>query len=322
MIPALLGPLVSGAASALLGGLARRASQRDADRRAAAAREAAIADRDESRAYWLERDADRFERLRESATEAGFHPLTALQYGGATMPGGDLELPSGVGDAIPRDYTSHWAPALQSLSDELTGQGAIRREQQRLQTETLRLEAERLEAGGVGPIFASSLGGGGALPGWAPYRGPNDDARGVDYDPMRTGVQIFGGYVVPDLGMSDAEISEQRYGDFVSWLYGIGVAAADLYSTFWTNNPDRLPQTEAGRGQVSALTRAVGNLWSGQGMFGPAEGPGAIAVPIIDTPFAEDQPGQGVWMDTGEFRPSGSGMTEGPFLRGSTALAF
>ncbi|WP_373033913.1 hypothetical protein, partial [Sulfurovum sp.] len=53
-------------------------------------------------------------------------------------------------------------------------------------------------------------------------------ARSVNKNPQ-TEMKIGGAEVNKNKDWSDAQIIEDRYGDVVSWAYGLGVVGADLY---------------------------------------------------------------------------------------------
>lgn len=164
----MVAPLVAAIAPAAVGGIINmisgRRAQRQADKRAAQAREVAIADRDEERAYYAEQDATRFTRLRDGAIAAGFNPLTALGVG-TTMPGGGMELPSGVGQHMPINTSQYWYDGLQAASAELTGEAALRRQTDVLQNRLAQLQLDQLESEAAAGFSPASLSGYGAAGG-------------------------------------------------------------------------------------------------------------------------------------------------------------
>lgn len=251
------GQVLTAVLPSLIGGIANRADQRSADRRAAQERETALAD-----------DANRFVRLRDGAVAAGFNPLTALQYGGTTT-----GLPGGVGPVL--STSQFWEAGARAATDEWTGAAAQRRETQRLQNRLTELAIEGAEAelrsgvnaSGYASSAASGYGSAAALSGGGQTftAGENRQVRIAGYD------------VAHMPGYSDTEDVETVYGDLVSWLYGAGRLAVDAWNT-WQQSPQKAELS----GWISD------NLgWVAEPFNSPTAGVSALTpVPITVTPLS------------------------------------
>lgn len=159
---------------------------------------------------------------REAAAAYGFNPLTMLQYGN---PGG-----TGLGNSGPPLASFQMiADGFREIGDVTSGDAERRRQQENLKLDLAKLEIERLKAGNA----SDALGGVSPLGNRAvnvTSPGQFQPARVVS-NPDRTSVQVAGVHTKPDMGWSDAEEIEKRYGDVASWAYGLGVAGADASST-------------------------------------------------------------------------------------------
>jgi len=252
------------------------------DQREAANRAQQEADRDEQRGYNEGREASRFTDLRDAAIAAGFNPLTALA--GNFLPASEGGyISSGVGQALQsyapltfnsplfaehrvaqhqtadqmfsghissgyvplNDNSASWGSVIGggmgAITDHYSGDAARRLETQQLQNDVLRSQLETDAA-----MRAVGLGGGRAAqggsmasgyPGLTQYPTPRDFGGGFG----GTGVDF-----APDT--SDTEVYENRYGDLVSSIIGIGVAARDI----WYNQREPVMQTLNNARQLGA----------------------------------------------------------------------
>lgn len=174
---------------------------------------------------------DRFVRLREDAEKAGFNPITALENGGLSTAGTTYQkAPLASLDMI--------AGNIRDLGMELTGEAAQERGRQKLvdDLEKEKLENLRLNNGALRSVIntASTIG---RQPTSTVYSANRRNATAsldpiVQYSRDRQSVQIGGRDVSPNLGWSNADDVETRYGEIGSSFYGLGVGIADfLHST-------------------------------------------------------------------------------------------
>ncbi|WP_157970934.1 hypothetical protein [Pseudogemmobacter bohemicus] len=160
---------------------------------------------------------------RDAAEAYGFNPLTMLQYGN---PGGTGLANNGP----PLASFDMLASGFREIGDVVSGDADRRRAQEDAKLDLAKLEIERLQAG----RSADALGGVSPLgnrPSTVGISGGTFQSPRVVSNPDRTSVQVASADIKPDIGWSDAEEIEKRYGDAVSWVYGAGVAAADGYNS-------------------------------------------------------------------------------------------
>jgi hypothetical protein len=191
----------------------------------------------QARAQALQDTLNRGVYAREAAERGGFNPLTMLGVGGGVVAGSG----SGYGyDGGAAPLASALSSAVDIIADEISPETQERREFNKLLTELTRLELDKARA--LAPVYAAgaSFATSGALTGGraavqATQAGQSYTAAGRPavevYNPDRQSVEVGGIAIKPDKGWSDAQEIEDRYGDAVSWLYGIGVATADFIQT-------------------------------------------------------------------------------------------
>lgn len=105
-----------------------------------------------NRAQGVEDTLLQLPRLRQSAEDAGFNPLTALL---ATGGQGFNNIPGG---AAPLASSQVLSGAIQGVSDLFTEPDKAAEERQRVQDRIQELRLERLEAGDAGDVFARTAG--------------------------------------------------------------------------------------------------------------------------------------------------------------------
>lgn len=178
-------------------------------------------DRKNQRAY----DRDRFTRLVEDSTKAGIHPLFAMGAG-TTSPA----IVSNSANA-PRGAKSDIGQSIQAVksmgqNDSLFG---IQMEGYKLDNENKALENQALKA----ELDAFS--------------------KDVNKSPEISKLKVGGAEIGANSSWSDAQKIEDRYGDIVSWAYGLGVVGADLYQAV----KERYPNSDAQKivGEVEDLWR-------------------------------------------------------------------
>lgn len=173
-----------------------------------------------------------YEALVRNAEKAGFNPLTALRNGGAaghmiTDPA--LSSSSFIADALSQGVNAAFGYK-QDQRDE---------EREKIQLELMRGELREQQA--REDAFKNY---GFTPPSVTTYTGRHDaisqnGASGVRpalvgrLVPNVTDTRVAGADVLANPEWSDAEEIETRYGDALSWGYGVGVAGAD----FQHNNP-------------------------------------------------------------------------------------
>lgn len=170
-------------------------------------------------------------RLRESAEEAGFNPLTALSNGALSS---FQNLPSGV---APLASTEAVMGIAQGVEDRLTGKEAQREEYEEAQHELMKIQLERAKAGGgYLPVGTSIYGGGiSGKPGVAaPSKRTYPQLTPQQGETMNTNPWPIAPGEGPGTGVfidprrPDAEHGEQRYGDVAQELFGFGNAVSDF----------------------------------------------------------------------------------------------
>lgn len=243
------------------------------DEREAKNREVQLADREAQRAYNEGREANRFVDLRDAAIKAGFNPLTALA--GNFLPASEGGyVSSGVGQSLQsyapltfnspmfaqhttnshvqadqmfsgvvsapviglndrsESFGSVISSGMSPIMDHYSGDAARRIEAQNLQNDLIR---SQIETDAV--VRASGLGGGRAATGGHLSAG----YPGVSSYPTPRDVGGSIGGVGADFATdtSDAEVFENRYGDVVSSIVGIGIGIRDI----WHNQREPVMQT-------------------------------------------------------------------------------
>lgn len=163
-----------------------------------------------------------YQQIRDKAEAAGFNPLTALTSAPGSV-GNYSYQPNIMGEAI--------ANAAMRLADGLDPEKAARVEQLEIQNAQLRkdLDAATLRPRGPG-LYAGRVSYG-PLPG----QGGSDaqDVRnglfaGGGSAPAGSGLRFFGQVIEPNPNFSDAQAIENRYGDVVETVTGLGILAGDL----------------------------------------------------------------------------------------------
>lgn len=151
-------------------------------------------DRDDSRRY----DRDRFVRLSADAKKAGIHPLFAMGAG-TTSPA--IVSKSAI---APRGARSDIGSSIQSM---------VNRSTRAKQNELLdgQIQSQKLE----NKLLQQEIDMG-------------QTTTSVNQDKPRPAPVIAGKKINKHKGWSDAQTIEDRYGDIVSWAYGLGVVGADL----------------------------------------------------------------------------------------------
>ena len=146
----------------------------------------------------------------EDAKKAGLHPLYALGHTGASY----NPVSSPMGQAI--------SDAGNAISKGVSN--AYEKELQKLNLENVRADIKLKESQSLGYIADAK-------------RASNIAMSGMKSNGANDKTMIGGTHVDKNKGWSDAEDIETRYGDLVSWLYGIGVIGADTI--------ENLPRIEA-----------------------------------------------------------------------------
>lgn len=149
----------------------------------------------------------------EDAKRAGIHPLAALGATGASYSPvglGDNDL-SAVGSAVGQDF-SRAVDATRTKPERL---GAVGAKMEALGLERASLENDLLRA----QILDITR------PRTPPFP-MADTSYNVPGQPG-SGIKIGGSTVEFSPHMSDAQVAEDRYGDLVQMLYGVGVLGAD-----------------------------------------------------------------------------------------------
>jgi len=163
---------------------------------------------------------------RDAAEAYGFNPLTMLQFGN---PGGAI---GGGGGAPPLASLDVLTSGLSDLSDITSGDAAMRRASNQLELDLGKLKLEQLRAAAAAP----SVGSGPSAFGRSAVKVPGPDDAGFK-DPAGndiTRLAVNGTIVTPDIGFSDAELGEQRWGELGGSLMGLPVLAADMARTAQT----------------------------------------------------------------------------------------
>ena len=179
-----------------------------------------------------------FDDLMESADEAGIHRLAAI--GGAQGVGYTPAATSGAGQGatIP-DFSPSVVPGAEQFIGDAVGDGInqiMNSKRQQLQdcigeAELARLEVEireinaatsRTQIQNVRQITQGQT--------------QPDEQVDVAGQPLLGNLAVAGGPLAPNPNWSDAEFIEGRYGDVVSWLYGVGVTVADINQWIGTKN--------------------------------------------------------------------------------------
>lgn len=143
-------------------------------------------------------DRDRFVRLSEDAKKAGIHPLYAM---GAGTTSSAIQTTPRVPTAKPDIGRS----IAQMGQQEFTG----------LQKELLTAQINGVKIDNVTKAHELEM----------------DFGKSVKPAPTNSNDMKIGGHAVKkNKEWSDAQIIEDRYGDVVSWAYGLGVVGADLYT--------------------------------------------------------------------------------------------
>lgn len=181
---------------------------------------------------------------RKSATNSGFNPLTMLQAlsGGA----GGYNGPSGGSLASTELLAGGIADAIDSLT------GNDKQEKARLEKEKdlLKIENDKLRSGvstaGANalkprPIALTNVSG--RTPEGQKWQMPQPYTEGEPaYDsagnPHTPAISVGAGVVRTNPNFSDAEIYEQRYGEFLGPLFGPVNLVADVAQTFNDNKED------------------------------------------------------------------------------------
>lgn len=185
-------------------------------------------------------------RLRASAEEAGFNPLTALANGAL---GSFQNIPSG---AAPLASQSIIDRVVTGIEDRVTGKEAERDAHERAGHELMQIQLERAKAGGGYPIIrdtalagATSQSGGFSTP---PFFGGRQKAQPSEITkPQPTPTQgetivtnpfplSSGNDMFVDPRNVDAEHGEQRYGDIAQEIMGAGNVIADFQYNKQINN--------------------------------------------------------------------------------------
>lgn len=176
-------------------------------------------------------------RLRQSAEDAGFNPLTALlANGGGSFNAGGMQ-------AAPLASASVIQNAVDSVSDEFTGKAEIERQKDKTNLELAKVELERLKSGGASSTVAATqknrvpsmgaparvaLGGSAATPKKPKFTqlGPSEygETLVTNPNPAQSGMWV-------DPRRPDAEHAEQRYGDVMQEVAGAGNLAQDMVFT-------------------------------------------------------------------------------------------
>ena len=190
--------------------------------------------------------------IREGAEAYGFNPLA---WAGTTATSGyqqDNPMGSAIADGV-ASVADAWSNKAynNAQQDQLEMQNEkLRRE---LEGATIRPDVPGLYGrGGIGggPLGVAPRNGGWISDYENPDAGPESRARDSDdlYESRlneKTVITLGNGITTTPASMSDAEAVEKRYGDVGSWIYGIGVAAADAGRTLrgWS---DKLGYTTPG----------------------------------------------------------------------------
>lgn len=182
-----------------------------------------------------------YKKMVENARAAGFNPLTALRNGGSagfTTTSPALSSRSFVGDALQAGFSQFFGYKQDQLDQE----------RERLQTEIMRQDLANAKAQGdifknygfTPPSVTTYTGGheNTAQPVLGPRRsnGARPSVAGVDLDVTDT--VVFGNDVKANPSFSNADKLEERYGDLVSAVAGVGTLVADS----WHNNKDRVQE--------------------------------------------------------------------------------
>lgn len=172
---------------------------------------------------------------RAAAEKYGFNPLTMLQYGNpaGAMGGGDAPLASI--DLI--------LGGIETLADEFSGEAAQKRQADKLALDLAQIELDKARSG----VSLSDAGTGPQTLGQRPATvGTINETRPDFRFPQLTmGGEKYG----TDPGTSDAGAIEERYGDFLGSLYGVGVAVGD-----WHHNLDDRTKFGLGTKKISMDT--------------------------------------------------------------------
>jgi len=170
-----------------------------------------------------------YKKMVENARAAGFNPLTALRNGGSagfTTTSPALSSRSFVGDALQAGFNQFFGYKQDQLDEE----------RERLQMEIMRQDLANAKA--QGDIFKNY---GFTPPSVTTYTGghentvqpslgsrrPNSPTAGRDSDVTDT--VIAGKDIKANPSMSNADKLEERYGDLVSSVAGVGTLAADTW---------------------------------------------------------------------------------------------
>lgn len=207
----------------------------------------------EDRDWAMENSGINFAKLRDDALAAGFNPSSALGHAGAyagapaamgamrgqptvvgapdyVMPQIGVSSSSFIGDALSstasvlRDYAS-------AITDRET-QIAVVREEHSAKMQQLKTASTAYQ--GAGYSIPKAV----AAAGTTVSEPPKVPGVKYDNDPS-LGIRIGGSHITPDAGTSNTDQVEKRYGDWVSGLYGIGVAASDAATSVarsWRNS--------------------------------------------------------------------------------------
>ena len=172
----------------------------------------------------------------EDAKRAGIHPLAALGATGASYSPvglGDNDL-AAVGSAVGQDF----GKAIDSTRTAPERMGAIGAKMEALTLERATLENDLLRA----QILDITR-----------PRTPPFPMAGTDYampGQSGSGLLVGGNKVTRNPGWSDAQDFEDRYGDLVQMLAGVGILAADA----WHNAPKGTKGTRSVFGDRSKMT--------------------------------------------------------------------
>lgn len=178
-----------------------------------------------------------YKQMVKDAEEAGFNPLTVLRNGGSA------------------GYQQTHAPALSAFGGALQtmGQGiaAVQWDPQadvRAKAEFDLVQAQIANLNADTQTRSRSFN----VPTYQGSTTAKTDGPWQMAEPAGVvGVRMGGFSLTPDTGWSNAQEVEDRMGEPISWLYGVGVTAADLYNSL-------IPQSH--RGGVTPLSQKIKDL--------------------------------------------------------------
>lgn len=217
-------------------------------------------------------------RLRNEAEKAGFNPLTALRNGGSagfstmTTTGGALSSKDFFAEALGKGVETYFN------RDQI----AADKERDMLERALMREELRVMQQ--QGKAVTSRMGFGYEIPQANNYTGIDragsapDLGSGVSGRPSN-GLVVGGLPVTNNDAWSSAQAFEDRYGDVLGSVYGVGVLGADIAATARTNRDalaatgkafwDKMPKPGPMRPERITVTALADPSWLNPGRLVP-----------------------------------------------------